>query len=132
MLRLMSRHNSELLRIQRLRLHLQPAPPLFLSRSSSEGSPGASGRCNGGSGESGESGEQRTIDIAGVVGPLASPARPELVPRGFVDRILGGAGEFSHETLAHLRWMRQKVHRGGGLLSVGHGAVQGAAEWQLP
>ena len=44
--------------------------------------------------------------------PLASPARPELVPRDFVDWVLGGASEFSHETLAHLRSMRQKVHRG--------------------
>jgi hypothetical protein len=54
----------------------------------------------------------KTIEIAGVVAPLVEPRFPSLVPSGFVSRLLqgegSGGGEFSAETLAHLRWMLQK------------------------
>lgn len=36
------------------------------------------------------------------------PASPDLVPRGYVDRLLQGNNEFSTQSLNQLRWMRQK------------------------
>jgi hypothetical protein len=53
----------------------------------------------------------RTVEIGGVVAPLRTPKRPDLVPRGFVNRLLQGGGEegeLGPETLGHLRWMLQK------------------------
>lgn len=52
-----------------------------------------------------------TVEIGGVVAPLRTPKRPDLVPRGFVNRLLQGSGaegELGPEKLGHLRWMLQK------------------------
>jgi hypothetical protein len=70
-------------------------------------SPLANRRRNVGTDNSGGS----TVEIGGVVAPLRTPKRPDLVPRGFVNRLLqgGGAeGELGPEKLGHLRWMLQK------------------------
>jgi len=90
MLRLMSRTPEA--RLLRLRSHLK-APGAAHARQAFS-----------------EDGRGTTIDIAGVVAPLRSPRRPDLVPASFVERLLVGAGggEFSPETLGHLRWMLQK------------------------